>query len=191
VSGWQASQFQASHPTWSSVFQVPSFPCIMEKYAAHAREVPRFVCSPMKFCLKKYRSFSPPNGPKPYTIWKINFLLLELYNHTKHQVAALDIWETSWPAYIDVLPYISPPLLLHLSHLAADTTLYGSFSWTSGWFTIAWESNPFLCLILYTAYCSRISGLLSTAYCSRIFDYFVHCFITAVESLVSSFYHWT
>ena len=33
---------------------------------------------------------------------------------------------------------------------------------------IAGESNPFLCLILYTAYCSRISGLLLTANCSRI-----------------------
>ncbi len=53
-------------------------------------------------------------------------ILLELYNHTNHQVAALNIWETSWPAYIDVLPYISLPLLPHLSHLAADTTLYGS-----------------------------------------------------------------
>ena len=53
----------------------------------------------------------------------------ECWNYTtiqKHQVAALNIWETSWPAYIDVLPYISLPLLPHLSHLAADTTLYGS-----------------------------------------------------------------
>ena len=35
---------------------------------AHAREVPRFARSPVKICLKKYRSFSPPNGPKPYNI---------------------------------------------------------------------------------------------------------------------------
>jgi hypothetical protein len=56
------------------------------------------------------------------------WLLLKLYNHTNHQVAALNIWETSWPAYIEVLPYISLPLLPHLTHLAADTTLYGSLS---------------------------------------------------------------
>jgi hypothetical protein len=53
--------------------------------------------------------------------------VLELYSHTNHLVAALNIWETSLPAYIDVLPYISLPLLPHLSHLAADTPLYGSF----------------------------------------------------------------
>ena len=69
------------------------------------------------------------HDPSTWLAWPV---LLELYNHTNHQVAALNIWETSWPAYIDVLPYISLPLLPHLSHLAADTTLYGSLSRTSG-----------------------------------------------------------
>jgi len=35
---------------------------------AHAREVPHFACSPAKLCLKKYRSYSPSNGSKPYNI---------------------------------------------------------------------------------------------------------------------------
>jgi hypothetical protein len=52
--------------------------------------------------------------------------LLELDNHTNHQVAAHSIWETSWPAYIDVLAYVTLPLLPPLAHLAAGTTLYGS-----------------------------------------------------------------
>jgi hypothetical protein len=43
-------------------------------------------------------------------------VLLELYNHTNHQVAAHNIWETSWPAYIEVLAYINLPLLPPLSH---------------------------------------------------------------------------
>jgi hypothetical protein len=34
---------------------------------------------------------------------------------------------------------------------------------------IAGESNSFLCLFLYTAYCSRTYGLLLTANCSRIY----------------------
>jgi hypothetical protein len=58
-----------------------------------------------------------------------SFLCIKCWNYIqpyKHQVAGLNIWETSWPACIDVLPYISPPLLLHRPHLAADTTLYGS-----------------------------------------------------------------
>jgi hypothetical protein len=54
--------------------------------------------------------------------------MLELYNHTNHQVAALNIYETSWPAYKDVLAYMTLPLLPPLAHLAADTTLYGSLS---------------------------------------------------------------
>jgi hypothetical protein len=53
---------------------------------------------------------------------------LEFYNHTNHQLAAHNIWETSWPAYIDVLAFMSLPLLPPLAHLAADTTLYGSLS---------------------------------------------------------------
>ncbi len=48
--------------------------------------------------------------------------LLELYNHTNHQVAAHTIWETSWPAYITEERALLPPLV----HLAAGTTLYGS-----------------------------------------------------------------
>jgi hypothetical protein len=34
-------------------------------------------------------------------------VLLELYNHTNHQMAAHNIWEMSWPADIDVLAYIA------------------------------------------------------------------------------------
>ena len=37
---------------------------------AHAREVPHFACSPAKLCLKKYRSYSPSNGSKPYIWWQ-------------------------------------------------------------------------------------------------------------------------
>ena len=46
---------------------------------------------------------------------------------------------------------------------------------------IAGESNPFPCLILYTAYCSRITGLLLTANCSRISG----LFLTAICSRIS------
>ena len=47
-----------------------------------------------------------------------HIIMLELYNHTNHQVAAHNIWETCWPAYISL------PLLPHLSHLFSGTALH-------------------------------------------------------------------
>ena len=47
-----------------------------------------------------------------------HIIMLELYNHTNHQVAAHNIWETCWPAYIAL------PLLPHLSHLFSGTALH-------------------------------------------------------------------
>ena len=67
----------------------------------------------------------------------------------KHQVAALNIWETSWPACIDVLLYISLPLLhgfIALTWLL--TPRCTDLSRTSHWLVIAGESNPFPCLKL-------------------------------------------
>ena len=96
----------------------------------------------------------------------------------------------------DVLPYISLLLMPHLCHLAANTTLYGSLSLEQGVelrlleeailflrlnsfnFLLAVEFLVFFQLLIT----SRVSGFLSTAHHSC--NYFVHCFITAVESLV-------
>ncbi len=81
---------------------------------AHAREVPHFACSPAKLCLKKYRSYSPSNGSKPYIIlcytlyspicpphkfinfqkWniKISFLLISSYSWTRGDSALYASW---------------------------------------------------------------------------------------------------
>ena len=53
---------------------------------------------------------------------------------------------------------------------------------------IAGESNPFLCLILYTAYCSRIYGLLLTANCSRISGLLSTANYSRISGLLSAAY---
>ena len=120
--------------------------------------------------------------------WYVWGGVLELYNHTNHQVAALNIWETSWPAYIDVLPYISLPLFPPLSYLAADTTLYRSL-WNESLIHDCWRKQSlFLYLILYTAYCSRISGSLSTTNCSRISGLLSIAYCSKISGLISAAY---
>ena len=74
---------------------------------------------------------------------------MKLYNHTNHQVAAHNIWETSWPAYKAL------PLLPDLTQLSAGTTLHRislSQLLEQEVGSQLLKCNPFLCLILFTAY---------------------------------------
>jgi hypothetical protein len=71
---------------------------------AHAREVPHFTCSPEKLCLKKYRSYSPSNGSKPYNIirGKSRYRISKLMT-THHHISYPSLYQVRYNSMFDFL----------------------------------------------------------------------------------------
>ena len=76
---------------------------------AYAKEIPRFACSPVKICLKKYRIFSPPNGSKPYNTRFPHSRIIQHYSGNCRKSVRRDSYNSSDPksTYCN-LPWIHP-----------------------------------------------------------------------------------